>query len=194
MIKEKILKKLIENNDTSFSINELSKKTKIDYKLAYTNVLKLKDEGVIYYKKLGNRNEIKFKFSYNDTVLNVELEKLNDIIKNKNLKMIYKTISKYSNPFFIILLFGSHAKMKATKHSDIDLCLICNDESLNKQIKSDLRIFPYDIHLVDFTTKEFISMLKTIDFNVGKEIVKNNIIFYGIENFYKILDVLNNDR
>ena len=92
MIKEKILKKLIENNDTSFSINELSKKTKIDYKLAYTNVLKLKDEGVIYYKKLGNRNEIKFKFSYNDTVLNVELEKLNDIIKNKNLKMIYKTI------------------------------------------------------------------------------------------------------
>ena len=37
------------------------------------------------------------------------------------------------------------------------------------------------------STDEFESMLKTKENNVGKEIVKNNIILYGVENYYNLI-------
>ena len=42
-----------------------------------------------------------------------------------------------------------------------------------------------EIH--EFTSKEFISMIEKTQSNVGHEIVKNNIILYGIENYYSLI-------
>jgi Fic family protein len=45
-IKQKILKHLVGNKEKTFSINEISKILKIDYKLVHTNIKKLEKENV----------------------------------------------------------------------------------------------------------------------------------------------------
>ena len=91
------------------------------------------------------------------------------------------------NPFFVFLVFGSYAKKNQKKGSDIDICLITDDKKINSKIHQIIGLIPLDIHLLDFTVDDFIKMLKTKEDNVGKEIMKNNIILYGIENFYELI-------
>jgi hypothetical protein len=41
--------------------------------------------------------------------------------------------------------------------------------------------------MVSFTSEEFLSMLKTTEFNVGMEAAENNVILFGIEDYYRLL-------
>ena len=50
-----------------------------------------------------------------------------------------------------------------------------------------IRLIPFKTHLMHFTTNEFITLIKTKEQNVGKEILKNNIIIKGIESFYELV-------
>ena len=88
---------------------------------------------------------------------------------------------------FLLLVFGSCVSGKFSKGSDVDLMLIADDHDLVKKVGKIVSLIPLNIHLVDFNSKEFISMLKTTDFNVGKEAVENNIILFGIEDLYRLL-------
>jgi len=85
---------------------------------------------------------------------------------------------------FIALLFGSHTKGKANKHSDIDLLTIGGDE---KEIRSIISLWPEKIHLTAITYKDFIHMAKSREFTAVSEAVKNNIILVGIEEYYRLL-------
>jgi len=58
---------------------------------------------------------------------------------------------------------------------------------IGKQVKNKISLIPLNIHLVEFTSEEFLSMLKTTEFNVGREAFNNNIILFGIENYYKLI-------
>lgn len=186
-IQEKILKVLIENNQKTLSINEISKLIESDYKLVHTNIKKLLENDLIRITKLGNSNQIQFKYNLNHQVFNVETIRKNNILKNRNLKIIVNRLNEIKSQFFTALLFGSYAKGIQTKESDIDICIIADNENIIKEIYSELNLLPLDIHLTEFTSKEFKSMLKTTDFNVGQEIKKNYIILNNIELFYKLL-------
>src|SRR3989344_1800986 len=124
--KQKILRHFIENNGDSSSIRSISKKLRINYRIVFEEIEKLKEQGLIEIKKLGNCNLCRFGFKYNEKIL--------------------------------------------------------------KKAEQIIRLIPFDIHLLDFTTEQFIIMLKTTVLNVGKEIVKNNIILYGTENFYEMMN------
>ena len=87
----------------------------------------------------------------------------------------------------IVLVFGSYAKNKETKTSDIDLCIICDNEEKKKEFWNKLNLLSLNLEIQEFTTKEFISMLEKRQNNVGHEIIKNNIILYGTENYYNLI-------
>ncbi|MEK6857917.1 MAG: nucleotidyltransferase, partial [Nanoarchaeota archaeon] len=59
---------------------------------------------------------------------------------------------------------------------------------INKEINSILSITPINVHLQEFTSKEFLTMLKSKEVNVGNEIVKNNVILHNIESFYELVN------
>ncbi len=187
MIQTKILRFLIENKEDSFSINGIAKRINSDYKLVYINVEKLEKAGLISIKKLGNRNQCELTNNFNFQVLKVEEERKRDLLKNQNFKVINERLKQVKNPFFVFLVFGSYAKKNQKKGSDIDICLITDDKKINSKIHQIIGLIPLDIHLLDFTVDDFIKMLKTKEDNVGKEIMKNNIILYGIENFYELI-------
>jgi predicted nucleotidyltransferase len=189
----RILKLLIENNSKQFSIFEISKILKLDYKQTFVKIKKLEREKLINLKKIGNTNQIIFNFKFAPEVLEIETLRKNEILNNKNLKVILKRLEDFKNPFSCLILFGSYAKKTNTKNSDIDLCLISDNELFNKEVEKSLNSIPLDIQLLTFTTNEFKSMLNSKKIDVSDEIIKNNIILKGVENFYSLIENFKNE-
>lgn len=183
----KILKYLIEHNSQKFTIREISKNLNIDYKNTYTCVQRLENSNNITKEKIGNTFQIQSSNRLNSNTFEVEAIRREELFENKDFKLIYNKIKKLDNPFVIVLLFGSFTKKINSKTSDIDLCVICNEEKTIKKLNETLSVLPMHIDLNEFSTDEFRSMITTNKSNVGKEIIKHNIILYGIENYYNLI-------
>ena len=187
--KDKILKLLLSHKKEEFTIRAISKNVAIDYKTVYFIVKDLIQNNVIQAKKAGQTilcsiNQKQF----NADIFRAELLRKEELLQNKNFYALYNYFKDLKEPFFILLLFGSYASGKPRKKSDIDLMLIVNDEKVKTQVKYIASLIPLDIHLVDFTSEEFLAMLKTTEFIVGKEAFYNNIILLGIEDYYRITE------
>ncbi|MBI5398640.1 nucleotidyltransferase domain-containing protein, partial [Candidatus Woesearchaeota archaeon] len=83
------------------------------------------------------------------------------------------------------------AKNKATEKSDLDLAVIVESGQNKKEIAPLLEtvkrreIKPIDYHI--FTISEFLEMLKADIENVGKQIYKNRIIYYGFIGYCNLI-------
>lgn len=182
-----ILKYLIEHKDQKFSMNQLAKARNINYKSAYQNIQKLEKRGIIKTERLGNTNNCSFNYNFDSLVFAVEVERREEKLKNKKINSICRELKSFNNPFFIVLLFGSYASGKQTKHSDVDLLIVVDDNSLKTEIKQSLSVLPFDLHCIYFNTKEFKSMINSREFTVVEEAKKNNIVLRGVENYYSII-------
>ena len=106
------------------------------------------------------------------------------------LSEIQKKISKQTN-FFILIIFGSHANNKATEKSDLDIAVIIESGQIRKEITPFIasvkrrEIKPIDYHI--FTRSEFLEMLKADYENIGKQIHKNSIIYYGFIDYCNMI-------
>lgn len=175
----------MENKEKGFNINEIARAVGADYKWVYLNIEKLHRGGSVKIEDLGNTKRCNFSGLYNDDVYLVENERKQRLLKNKDFLVIFNRLEKI-NEQFILLVFGSHIKGTATKHSDIDLLLISNKNAV-KRIESTLELLPYKIHVTSIDYNEFASMLKSKEFTVVSEAVKKNVILFGIEDYYRIL-------
>ncbi|MBI4447783.1 nucleotidyltransferase domain-containing protein [Candidatus Woesearchaeota archaeon] len=179
----KILKLLISHTEEKFTIKKIAERAKINYRIAHENVSQMEKEGLIQVAKIGNTKICEFTNKFNKSVFEAEYERRWDLLKNKDFLVLHKRLFELQFPF-IALLFGSHAKRKANKHSDIDLLTIGGDE---KEIRSIISLWPEKIHLTLATYKEFIHMAKSKEFTVVSEAIKNNIILVGIEEYYRLM-------
>ena len=188
--KDKVLKLLLSNKREEFTIRAIAQNIKIDYKTVYLVTKQLIKTEVVNSKRAGQTvlcsiNHKKF----NSDIFRAETIRKDEVLVNKNIHVLYNNIKEeIQEPFFILLLFGSYASKQQRKGSDIDLMLITDSESINKKIKGIVSGTPLEIHLSDFKIEEFLSMLKTTDFNVGKEAFYNNVILFGIEDYYKMIE------
>ncbi|NOZ80741.1 MAG: nucleotidyltransferase domain-containing protein [DPANN group archaeon] len=181
-LKQQILKVIIENKEKEFTIRGLSKKLKKDYKNTYDAVQNL--IGSLNINKKGNATYITYAPKLTNQIYEAEQARRDAVIKK--IKILYRDIQTASNPFFAAILFGSFAKGNETKNSDIDICIIHDNEDEIKPTLSRLRILPR-IQLHPFHYSEFVQLLKNKDFNVGHEIVKDGIILRNIELFYEVI-------
>jgi len=170
------------------TIREISKQIKSDYRITYIATQRLLDKRILYSKIVGKSILCELNPSYYDIeTYAAENKRKKDLLKNKNLKQIYKEImSKLKSSFFVFLMFGSYAKGKPTKSSDIDILFISNEKGFEEKISTILSLLPIKTHALIFTEEEFIRMKDSKKSNVVKEAIENNIILYGIENYYRI--------
>ena len=183
--KEKIIKSLIENKNPQ-SIMALSAAAILDYKNTYNIVDEL--AGIISKQKIGNTNLIKLNLVPNQEIYNVEDKRTQEFLsKNKKLILIQKDLEEMGYPFMIVLIFGSYVKNTKMKGSDIDICIISDNKEKSKELINKLKLLSLKLEVHEFTTKEFISMIEKTQNNLGREIVKNNIILYGTENYYNLI-------
>lgn len=184
----KVLKLFVDNKDKSFTIKKAAEALKINYKIVYEEIIKLEKEEMLKITKHGNSKVCEFNYKYGSKIVEIEEARKHELFKNRDIKLIYKRIKEVKSPFYILILFGSYANKTNTKGSDIDLCLITDNAEINKEAQSILSITPISVHLQDFTSEHFLLMLKSKESNVGNEIVKNNIILYGTESFYGLVN------
>jgi len=181
----KIIKALIENK--SLTIREISKKINSDYKITHTAIKRLIEKKIISIETIGKGSLCKLNNNFTFEIYKAEDERKEDLLKNKNIRQLYREIStRIKASFFIFLIFGSYAKKKQAKYSDIDLVFISNEENFEKTINNIVVILPLKTHILVFTEEEFIKMKDSKEKNVVKEAIENNIILYGIENYYKL--------
>lgn len=179
----KILKLLIGNKGERFTIKKISETLKINYRIAHERVISLEKEGLIKITNAGNSRLCEFTDMFSKKVYEAEDSRRLDLFMNKDFLVLYNRLAEL-NFCFIALLFGSHAKKTADRHSDIDILTIGGDE---KEIRSALSLLPDKIHLTSINYENFMHMAKTREFTVVSEALKNSIIIIGIEDYYRLL-------
>lgn len=183
----KVCKLFVDNKDKTFTIKKAAEFLKINYRIVYEEIMELEKERLIKITKQGNSNVCAFNYAYHPKIVEIEELRKQEAFKDKDILLICKRIKEVKSPFYCLILFGSYANKTNKKGSDIDLCLITDEEQVNKNVQSMLSITPLNIHLQDFTSEHFLLMLKSKEPNVGNEILKNNILLYGIESFYEMI-------
>ncbi|MDD5651097.1 MAG: nucleotidyltransferase domain-containing protein [Candidatus Nanoarchaeia archaeon] len=184
---DKIIRLFIEEKNSK-TIREISKIIKSDYKITHTAIQRLLGKKILISKPVGKSVLCELNnFYYGPEIYEAENKRRENILKNKNLKQMYKEVmNKIKSSLFIFLLFGSYAKNKSTKSSDIDIIFVSNEKRFEEEILSIFSLFPIKTHVLVFTEEDFIRMKDSKKSNVIKEAIENNIILYGIENYYNI--------
>lgn len=185
--KEKLIKYLIENKEP-VSIKQLSGSALMDYKNTYNYVGDLTASGAITQSIIGNTTPVQINLSPNQEIYSVEQKRADEfLLKNPKFKLIKEDIQELNYPFMIVLIFGSFAKEKNTLVSDIDIGIISDNREKTKKLIEMLNLLSLRLDINEFTTNEFTSMIEKTQNNLGHEIVKSNIILYGIENYYNLI-------
>lgn len=175
---------MLENKEKFFSINQISKLLKINYRIAHEQTKLLEKEEIIKLEKVGNSFLCKLTGKFNEKIFFAEYLRKKEILSKKDFKLILNRFSE-AKQNYILLLFGSYVKNKETKHSDIDLLAITENEI---EIKEICELIPKKIHLTTVNYNNFIEMIKTKEINVGNEAQKNSIILIGIEDYYRLIE------
>ena len=185
-----ILKELLQEKDKETNIASLAKKCKKDYKTIYTIIKRLEKKNLLSLTRFGQSWKINLRSRPHPLLFEAEYLRQQQILKNKNLNMIVKYFKEgLKTPFFILLLFGSYAKHTQTKQSDIDLFFIHpdTDTHFEKKVMNITSLIPLKLHLNVYSETEFRSMKKSKETTVGSEVIKNNMILYGIETYYHLI-------
>jgi predicted nucleotidyltransferase len=178
-----ILRLLLDRREDKFTIKKIAEALKINYRIAYEKVAVLEKKGLVKVAKVGNSKICEFTYMFDSKVYEAEHQRRLALFKNKDFLVLRNRLAEL-NFAFIALLFGSHAKGTATKHSDIDILTIGGDE---KAIRSTISLLPDKIHLTHVSYEDFMHMAKSKEFTVVSEAIKNNIILIGIEEYYRLL-------
>jgi len=185
-LKERILKLLIENK-TPKTILQLAESLNVDYKNTFQAVNKLYPD-LIYKNKTGSINLIEVKLASSPEIYSLEDKRTKQFLyKNTKLSLIKKDIESLNYPFLIVLAFGSIVKNTNTEKSDIDICVISDNKLKTQELISKLGLLPLNLDIQNFSVGEFESMLEKKQNNLASEIIKNNVILYGIDNYYALI-------
>lgn len=188
-----VLSFLISNMHEEYSIKELAEKLKRPYVKIHNSIKRLSTKGIIKEEVKGRSHYCSINYKYNpDIVCFINAQMAREfLIKNKKISLIVTEITNsIKSPNYSLAIFGSYAKGNPDKNSDVDIAIITpaeNKEEAERTINHTKKFSPLKIHSLELTYKNFIDMLKSKEWNVGKEISKNHIIFKGCEQFYECI-------
>jgi predicted nucleotidyltransferase len=179
--KQKILLYLAKKNE-SFTLHELSNLVNIPYTSFYRIVKDMDDLVNIEIKGKSKLISIKWNEITKAYLIIASFEEKKEFIKKNQ---IIKRIEEKAKD--ITLIFGSYAKGKETKKSDVDIIIINKRGERNLRF-SDLELL-YDIKInpLFFSEKEFLLMLKDKEENVGKQALKDHILLSGFSDFWRLV-------
>lgn len=180
----KILQLFLDNKQSEFTINQISKILKLNYRIAHEQTKKLEQEGLIQTKKVGQSLLCSLTGLFNEKIYLAEYMRRNEILKNNDLKLIRKRFGK-AKQTYILLLIGSYTKGTKTKHSDIDLLAITPQPEELNEIRD---LIPRNIHLTTTSYALFSEMILSKELSIGNETLDNNHILIGIEEYYRLIE------
>src|SRR3989338_616078 len=185
-----VLRLLIENKENELSINQVAKLLKKDYRNAHNIVTRLSRMQLVRLQSFGRSYKVSLVSKIHPLLFEAEYLRRSDILRNKDIAVMYDSFKGMKSKLFVLLLFGSHAKKTQTKYSDIDLLFIVPDESEDKMEKAIQNIagtLPLEIHMNIFKESDFKAMKNSKEITVGSEAINNNVILCDIEPYYEMI-------
>ena len=184
-----VIKFLIENKNKELNIRNISKAIKMDYKNAYSIIKRLEKASLVKIEAFGQSSRVKLNAIVNPLIFEAEFERRKEVLKDKSLMVIFSSFKRaIKSKLYVLLLFGSYANKTQTKNSDIDLMFICPgglEDAFEEEINRIARSIPLPLHPLVFSESQFIEMADARESNVGQEALKNNVILYGMEQYYE---------
>jgi predicted nucleotidyltransferase len=186
--KTKIIQYMLEHKTEDLNIRDISKALSIDYKNCHDSITRLNKAGILKLQLFGNAQKVVLIPKMTPELFVAEHERKEAMLKKEpNLMIIEDYFERnLSTKQYVMLLFGSYAKGKAVKNSDIDLMFIISHASQEKEIQSVINMIPLKLHALVFTEQEFSSMKNSRLDTVGSEAIKHNIILHGIESYHEM--------
>lgn len=185
-----ILQLLLQNKTIDLNISQIATLLKKDYKNIHTAVKRLEEASIVTLQRFGKSYKVKLVNILNTLLFEAEYNRKMELLKNKDLKVMFGYFNGMKTSLYVMLVFGSYAKKTQAKHSDIDLMFIVPDdaeESMEREIKSTAGILPLPLHVNIFKEKDFRAMSKSREFTVGSEAISHNVILHGVEAYYEMI-------
>lgn len=183
----------LQDPTKEYNIREISKKAKINYRLAFKGAMEFGKEGVIAVNKKGMMNLCRINLSA-DIPLYTYIEGLRRNLLQKRhakIKVILHELEQISTYYFTALIFGSYAAGKERKNSDLDLLFIVPEqvdtEKFDAEIKSRLGQLSYRLDINVISEKGFLILKKEKKLNIAQEVVPNHILLRGAEAYYQLI-------
>lgn len=187
----KIINFLGKHYSEEFTMHGLSEILNIPYASFYRCLKRMEKQKLLSFKEIGRSKVIILNLEH--PVLKSHLtassfEEMQEFLeKHPMLKQLAKELKTGES----VLLFGSYAKGKETKKSDIDILIINKGGGRTISFSSFELLYKKKINPIFITRKEFKDMLKDKDENIGKQALKNHIILSNPEGFWEcVLDAI----
>lgn len=185
--KEKdIIKILLENKTKDLNTSQIAIMAKMDYKTVHNIIQRLKEKDIIKLSPFGKSYKVEIA-NFHPIIFEAEYEKRKELLRNKNINLLVDYFKSLQTKLYVMLIFGSYAKKTQTKDSDIDIMFIAQDEKFESKVMNIARTIPLKLHINVFTESEFIAMKNSKQLTSGQEAINNNVILYGIENYYELI-------
>ncbi len=190
---EEIIAFLLGHPGEQISIRGIAKRLKKSYTLVYNNLSKLEKKEIIIKNSVPPAQIVSLnEFTPIEILIGIELKRKKEFLKKYPWLqvMLNDVLSSTGNLFFILVVFGSYAKEKQTKNSDIDLLIIVQDKkNINEVDNAISRAYTRVKKGVNFVdVSDFKEMIKnTNELNIGNEAKKHHIILHGVEMYYKLI-------
>jgi len=160
MIKNKILKSAIKGKSTLCSLNIESQRA-----IELLSTLSGSDKEA---------------FTKKQSMLSNALDELATRVKEKS-----------NHNIFTLVLFGSTAKGTARKTSDIDLFFLSPskekyDEIIENECNALRMSYGREVNPIIAEPKMYINMLREKQENVGKQVLRDKVIFFGANKFWEL--------
>lgn len=192
----KILKLFCSTITVKYSIKKVAELLEKPYPLIYHGVQALLRDNYLLKDEHGlvclNHRENLADLSY------VENERAKEFLSQKKLISLFfqDFMKKIMGKYFTLLIFGSYAKWKQQKQSDIDVLVIVEDGSkvnfIEKLAENTAATIGLNIDCHAISTESVKEMLlRREEKNLINETLDGHLILFGAENYYLMLK---NDR
>ncbi|MFH1065197.1 MAG: nucleotidyltransferase domain-containing protein [Nanoarchaeota archaeon] len=186
-----IISFFIDNIQKEFGIREISRNIGTDYKNTYATIQWLVKKGMLLKRRQANIDLCSLNLKEGSTeICFVEAIKSKKFMeKHRTIRDFLNTVmNKTRHMYYSIVVFGSFAKGKETKSSDLDILIITPEKSIAEEIEriitAEAVTVAAGIHTIAISEGDFIANLADKKPNVVIEAFKNHIIITGAESFY----------
>jgi len=183
----KIIKCLVLNPNTKFTIRGMARKLKKSYALVYNNISKLANMGYIKKEKIPPASILSLT-APKEIIVHAEQDIRDDFLTKHPWVRLMKNdyLKNLGHSFCIMLIFGSYAKGTEKRRSDIDILIIA-DQPDKAKIAIDDTLTKTKKHSLSFSQSEFLEMIKNPNtFNIGNEALNKHVILHGAEAFVNL--------
>ena len=120
-----------------------------------------------------------------------EAEKIPKLIKKKLDELVSGLLKNTALNLHAVILFGSYAKGKETRRSDVDLLIIVPkkedyDKIIHKESNSWEMRYSKELNLIISEPNIWQGMIRDKKINAANDILKDGIVLYGVQKYWEL--------